>query len=43
VHDNGPLSFCLMIPEGGRLSRVRKPRKKRAPLTGALPPEEILR
>jgi len=31
-----PFPFCLSIPNGGSLSRVRKPRKKRAPLTDSL-------
>ena len=42
-YDNGPLSCRFILPGGGCLSRVRKPRKRRAPLTGNLPPERVLR
>lgn len=31
-----PFPCCFIIPNGGNLSRVRKPRKKRAPLTDSL-------
>ena len=31
-----PFPCCLIMPNGGNQSRVRKPRKKRAPLTDSL-------